>query len=433
MFRGYAVRKRFSLGIDKALVGVFLPITTLTVMAIIYLSKRSKKLEEKINNSIGEVVNAIVSIVTYPKQLMLSIQQIKQAIASGTIVMTSSNTSNLEATRESILLSSTRDLEAREDSISLSSDDVDSNGEPVEKLDIISDYIKNCQKNVALNIIVFLYFMVEDITSMSKYADSAVEWYLLFPLIPALIVLKVSTAVISVARYDKIKCKRAVAHQVHCNCCNNKVITFLATLRTIASTVNPIILTTLPVFIIYHSFWILIVTAAFPARTALSALFFGPLISSVILYTLISKYFVKLLYNSFFRAEEFENSGKKLDTLVEKLPHVQWWRHQYARIKKHEKINKCIQLVIISAEKLCFVPFWVCLLAFLYKYSDALLDIGSVQDDLLKAIVLAAIVVGVAHRLSLICRIGKIKCTYLDDDELHAEINEGLNADDFPA
>ena len=152
----------------------------------------------------------------------------------------------------------------------------------------------------------------------------------------------------------------------NCNCCTDrKVLGQLMMDYVVVMTV-----TTLPLFLIFHGFWLFIAAVAYPGRVAASAVFYTPLLSVLILYTVTFGNIISICCKC-------------------------------CQGSDNDEIN--LKTFCFSLAPIVFVPFWALFLATLYIISDFTLRFGDVSEHSWTAILVALAVIASAHALAKQC------------------------------
>ena len=123
-------------------------------------------------------------------------------------------------------------------------------------------------------------------------------------------------------------------------------------------------------FFFFHGFWLFIAAVAYPARVAASAVFYTPLLSVLILYTVTFGNTISIFCKCCQGSDDVE---KDLNTFS------------------------------FSLAPIAFIPFWALFLASLYTVSDFTLRFGGVSKHPWTVILVALAVIASAHKLSKLC------------------------------
>ena len=128
--------------------------------------------------------------------------------------------------------------------------------------------------------------------------------------------------------------------------------------------------TTLPLFLFFHGFWLFIAAVAYPSRVAASAVFYTPLLSFFILYTVTFGNIISICCKC-------------------------------CQGSDNDEIN--LKTFCFSLAPIVFVPFWALFLATLYIISDFTLRFGGISKHPWTVILVALAVIASAHKLAQLC------------------------------
>ena len=131
-----------------------------------------------------------------------------------------------------------------------------------------------------------------------------------------------------------------------------------------------ITVTTLPLFLFFHGVWLFIAAVAYPGRVATSAVFYTPLLSVLILYTVTFGNTISILCKCRCDSDTFKDNWK---------------------------------IFLYSLAPIIFIPFWALFLATLYIISDFTLRFGDVSEHSWTAILVTLAVIASAHALAKQC------------------------------
>ena len=134
--------------------------------------------------------------------------------------------------------------------------------------------------------------------------------------------------------------------------------------------------TTLPVFICFHGFWLFIATIAFPTQVASNAVAFSPLISASFIYI---PYFTQLLCTLYKCCSAYCCSSDE------------------------EEKRECKRKIPNYLVPLMFLPFWVLLLTSLFYISNFFHRFNVVTENSWLVIIFSLFVIALAHKMAMLC------------------------------
>ena len=172
----------------------------------------------------------------------------------------------------------------------------------------------------------------------------------------------ISAFVAVMAFFEKNKlCRCFTSPTVLMNCIWDYVVVMTVTMMTV---------TTLPLFLFFHGFWLFIAAVAYPGRVAASAVFYTPLLSVLILYTVTFGNIISICCKC-------------------------------CQGSDNDEIN--LKTFCFSLAPIVFVPFWALFLATLYIISDFTLRFGGISKHPWTVILVALAVIASAHKLAQLC------------------------------
>ena len=219
------------------------------------------------------------------------------------------------------------------------------------------------QKFYPLCVVYFIGFVVLDLIFIIKMGNtfSNIWDYLLHSPIPIWLIAALSfntfafvTVMICFEKYKLFWC--LTSPTAYMNCIWDYVVVMTVT--------------TLPLFLFFHGFWLFIAAVAYPARVAASAAFYTPLLSVLILYTV--------------------TFGSTISICC-----------KYCQGSDNDDIN--LKTFCSSLTPIVFAPFWALFLASLYTVSDFTLRFGGVSKHPWTVILVALAVIASAHKLAKLC------------------------------
>ena len=234
--------------------------------------------------------------------------------------------------------------------------------------------------------LLLIIFDIKSIANWNKTVPLSKEWIFCYPIVVWLPLLSFINLILYLIH--KCKCQDSTyslqrQHSKYSLCKVNP--------EELCNFIVVISVTTLPLFICFHGFWLFIAAVAFPARVAASAAFYAPALFAGILY-------VHVIYSIM--------SSKCCSSLI----------NCFKRTTKRFKCLKCCKSqqyeqlpddeidIIIFCFPILFLPFWITFLLSLYYISDFILRLVNTTEDSWTIIFVALGTIGFAHKLAVKCR-----------------------------
>ena len=256
----------------------------------------------------------------------------------------------------------------------------------VEDIDHAFAYFaKGIRKFSTTSIILLVAFIVYDVYIYFRLArKGSYDWFMLFPF-PFWFSLVLLTNICAIIITEIVLCFRRKKMQKD-NTYDSKHSIFFILFVNFFTTLS---VTTLPVFVFFHSFWIALASSAFTIRIASSALFYIPLVTFVFWFLAISSWILRVW-------------KKLIKKEIKKKPDLSF-----------KRVLRLIPHFIRPLIPYFFLPFWLLFLATLHMFSDFLNDVVNIRDHSLIVIVGITVgIIGVTKKIADDCK------PHLHDDEL---------------
>ena len=255
---------------------------------------------------------------------------------------------------------------------------------------------KQAESLYSICVACFLLMIILDLILLAnwklnnKTVPLSIEWIFCYPIVVWLpLLLIINLIFYSIKLILKCKCqdstycllwrhsKYSLCKVIHEELCNFIVV---------------ISVTTLPLFICFHGFWLFIAAVAFPARVAASAAFYAPVLFAIILYIHPIMKSCCWLYNQFSNLKCRRKSPEYYEELAE---------YDGVDFKSPSCDKKSLKIFVIFP--ILFLPFWITFLLSLYYISDFILRLVNTTEDSWTIIFVALGTIGFAHKLAVKC------------------------------
>ena len=380
------------LNAKKFVIGLWLGTTSLTFALIIHVGRCSKKAANAINKVLFDVMQITEKVVTIPKKFA---QFTKTATKKEAAEETSKETlvTNEKQTSEKSGI-----IVQMETLVNNAEDDNKSDQEQAseqERIPFITDeqktikqinhvfahFAEQIQRISTTSIILVLFFLGFNIYALVINGKLSYDWIILSPF-PFWFLLVLVTNLIAfpitqtILLHRKLKRKQSPDHnrQLHKPIIKKMFKCFTDFIVVISST-------TLPVFVIFHFFWLAVAFSTLTIRTTYVLIFYIPMITFIIWFSVITSSTLRRWKELINR--ELNNGSK-----------VTW--------KRVEEFFKYFLYPLIP---FLFLPFWVLFLGTLFFFSNCLLN--TVKIDNLNIIITFGVsitVIGTTVKIAQHCQ-----------------------------
>ena len=367
------------LNAKKFVIGLWLGTTSLTFALIIHVGRCSKKAANAINKVLFDVMQITEKVVTMPKKFAQFTKTATKKEAAG------------ETSKETLLTNEKQTSEKgdiivqMETLVNNTEDDKKSDQEQVsdsERIPLITDeqaivkqldhvfahFAEQIQRISTTSIILVPFFLGFNIYALAINGKLTYDWIILSPF-PFWFLLVLVTSLIAfpitetILLHRKLKRKQSPDHNRHLH--NKPIIKKMFKCST--DFIVVISSTTLPVFVIFHFFWLAVAFSTLTIQTTYVLVFYIPMITFIIWLSIITSSTLRRWKDLINR--ELNNGSK-----------VTW--------KRVEEFFKYFLYPLIP---FLFLPFWVLFLGTLFLFSNFLLN--TVKNDNLNFLIIIGITI----------------------------------------
>ena len=368
------------LNAKKFVIGLWLGTTSLTFALIIHVGRCSKKAANAINKVLFDVMQITKKVVTMPKKFAQFTKTATKKEAAGETSKETLLTNEKQTSEKSDIIVQMETL------VKNTEDDNKSDQEQAlleqERIPLITDeqkitkqldhvfalFAEQIQRISTTSIILVLFFLGFNIYALVINGKLSYDWIILSPF-PFWFLLVLVTNLIAfpitetILLHRKMRRKQSPDHNRQLR--NKPIIKKM--LKCFADFIVVISSTTLPVFVIFHFFWLAVAFSTLTIRTTYVLVFYIPMITFIIWLSIITSGTLRRWKELINR--ELNNGSK-----------VTW-----------KRVEEFFKYFLYPLFPFLFLPFWVLFLGTLFFFSSFLLN--TVKNDNLNFLIIIGITI----------------------------------------
>ena len=406
---------------QKFIIGLWLGVSSLTVALILHVGRCSVKTANALNKVVEDVTEAANAVVDFPKVVTKltkvaaktpEVDDKKQANKSSNFLEQEQNESTEAETsfagrKSTVPIGNDVNQQEMSDLVNnqtqLTSTEQQTTEvimpDPQTRKDLeiehefdhaFAHFAKGIRKVSTTSIILLIAFIIYDVYTYVRHARKySYDWFILFPFpfwFSLVLFVNICTFIITEIVFNCQKKVQGDSRKVHSHSFQHgKAFTIMINFFTTISA------TTLPIFLLFHMFWLLMASSLFAVRLASSALFYIPLVIFVFWFLAITSWIMRV--------------WKKI---------IKKEIHKQTDVGLCKRILKVIPHFLRPLIPFLFLPFWCLLLATLRIFSSFLNTVVDIEDySFLGVLTVIAVTIGVTKKIADNC---KPKVNHNDDE-----------------